>query len=149
MWNPLLTEELAEQLVLLNGDGAYQHGLTLFVALLDLLDHGPVFACLGLVDHVVVVMALVGAVGGDLHDIEIVDGTELLLLGHGGAGHAGELVIEPEVVLEGDGGEGLVLTFDAYVFLSLDGLMEAVGVAPAEHETTGELSMETVPTSTG
>ena len=65
-----------------------------------------------------------GLLEGDDLDGQLVDLAELGILGKCRAGHAGELVIEPEVVLEGDGGEGLVLTFDAYVFLGLDGLME-------------------------
>ena len=32
---------------------------------------------------------------------------ELLFLGHGGTGHAGELVVKAEVILEGDGGQRL------------------------------------------
>ncbi|CAN4048641.1 hypothetical protein EJMLMN_EJMLMN_09525, partial [Dysosmobacter welbionis] len=102
-------QQAAEQLVLLNGHGTHQHGLALGVAVLDLLDDRSVLACLGLVHHVVVVVALVGPVGGDLHNVQLVDGAELLLLRHGGAGHAGQLVVQAEVVLEGDGGQGLVL----------------------------------------
>jgi hypothetical protein len=64
---------------------------------------------------------------------------ELLLLGEGGAGHAGELVVQAEVVLEGDGGERLVLAADVHVLLGLDGLVQALGVAAAEHEAAGEL----------
>ena len=109
------------------------------MAVLDLLDDRPVLACLGLVHHVVVVVALVGPVGGDLHNVQLVDGAELLLLRHGGAGHAGQLVVQAEVVLEGDGGQGLVLAGHGDVLLSLDGLVQAVGVAPAEHQTAGEL----------
>ena len=132
-------EKAGEGLVLLNGDGAHQDGLALLVALLHLRDDGPVLALHGLVDGIVVVDPGHGTVGGDLDDIQVIDGAELLLLGHGGAGHAGELAVEPEVVLEGDGGQGLILAVDADVLLGLDGLVEAGGVAAAEHETAGEL----------
>ena len=44
--------------------------------------------------------------------VEVVDLVELLRLGHGRAGHAGQLVVEAEVVLEGDRGERLVLALD-------------------------------------
>ena len=71
---------------------------------LDLLHNGLIFARLGLVHHIGLVHPGQGAVGGDLHDVQGVNGAELLLLGHGGARHAGELVVQPEVVLEGDGG---------------------------------------------
>ena len=109
------------------------------MAFLDLLDDGPELARLGLVNHVVVIVALIGLVGGDLDDIQVVDGGKLLLLGHGGTGHTGELVVQAEVVLEGDGGQGLVLAGDGHVLLGLDGLVQAVGVAAAEHQTAGEL----------
>ena len=80
-----------------------------------------------------------GLVGGDLHDVQVVDGAELLLLGHGGTGHAGELVVQAEVVLEGDGGQGLGLPGHVDVLLGLDGLVQALGVAAAEHQAAGEL----------
>jgi hypothetical protein len=59
--------------------------------------------------------------------------------GVGRTGHAGQLVVHAEVVLEGDGGQGLVFVFDADVFLGLQGLVQAVAVAPARHEAAGEL----------
>ena len=83
-----LFQHVGELLRLLDGHGAHQHGLALLVALGDLVDHRPELADLGLVHHVVVVVALVGPVGGDLHNVQLVDGAELLLLRHGGAGHA-------------------------------------------------------------
>ena len=80
-----------------------------------------------------------GLVGGDLHDVQLIDGAELLLLGHGGARHAGELVVQAEVVLEGDGGQGLGLPGHGDVLLGLDGLVQALVVPPAVHEAAGEL----------
>ena len=60
-------------------------------------------------------------------------------LGLGGAGHAGELVVEPEVVLQRDGGQRLVLGLDLDVLLGLDGLVHALVVAPADEHAAGEL----------
>ena len=134
-----LFQHVGELLRLLDGHGAHQHGLALLVALGDLVDHRPELAGLGLVHHVVVVDALHRLVGGDLHDVQLVDGAELLLLGHGGARHAGELVVQAEVVLEGDGGQGLGLVGHLHVLLGLDGLVEPLVVPPAEHEPAGEL----------
>ena len=93
------------------------------MALLDLPDDGPVLARLVLVDHVGVILPGQGLVGGDLHDVQIIGVAELLLLGHGGARHAGELVIQPEVVLEGNGGQGLGFPGHGDVLLGLDGLV--------------------------
>ena len=64
---------------------------------------------------------------------------ELGGLGDGRAGHAGELLVEAEVVLERDRGEGLVLLLDLHALLGLDGLVEALGPAPAVEDATGEL----------
>ena len=132
-------QQMAQKLVFLNGHSAHQYRLALGVALLDLGDDGPELACLGFVHHIVVIHALVGAVGGDLHDVQVVDGAELLLLRHGGTGHAGQLVVQAEIILEGNGGQGLVLAVDVDMLLGLDGLVQAIGVAAAEHEAAREL----------
>ena len=81
----------------------------------------------------------IGPVRGDRHDLEVVGVGELGRLGHGGTGHAGELVVHAEVVLEGDRGEGLVLLLDLHALLGLDGLVEALGPAPALEDAAGEL----------
>ena len=104
----------------------------------DLLDDGAQLAGLVFIHDVGVVDADDGLVRRDLDDVEIVDSGKLLLLGHGRAGHAGELAIEAEVVLERDGRERLVLALHAHVLLGLDGLMQTVAVAAAEHEAAGE-----------
>ena len=64
---------------------------------------------------------------------------ELVRLGDGRAGHAGELLVEAEVVLEGDRGERLVLGLDLDVLLGLERLVQAFRVAPALHHAAGEL----------
>ena len=71
--------------------------------------------------------------------MEPVDLGELLLLGLRRTGHPGELVVEPEVVLERDRRHRDVLLLDGHVLLRLDGLVEALGPAPALHDATREL----------
>ena len=104
----------------------------------DLLDDGAQLAGLVFIHDVGVVDADDGFVRRDLDDVEVVDSRKLLLLGHGRAGHAGELAVETEVVLERDGREGLVLALHAHVLFGLDGLVQTVAVAAAEHEAAGE-----------
>ena len=135
----LLGQHPAQQLVLLDGHGAHQDGLALFVALLYLADHGPVLPLLGFVHGVLVVDTDHRTVGGDLHNVQLIDGGKLLLLGHGRTGHTGELAVQAEVVLERDGSQGLALPLDGDVLLGLDGLVQALGVPAAEHQTAGEL----------
>ena len=85
------------------------------------------------------VNTLHGLVGGNDLDGQLIDLAELGVLGERRTGHAGELVIQTEVVLQGDGGKGLVLLAHEHALFGLDGLMQALGVAAALHDTTGEL----------
>ena len=123
----------------LDGHRAHQHRLALLVAGPDLLHHRVILALLGLVHQVGLVDPGQGAVGGDLHNVQIVDGAELLLLGHGGARHARQLFVQAEVVLEGDGGQRLGLPGHGDVLLGLDGLVQALVIPPAVHQAAGEL----------
>ena len=134
-----LFEEGGQILALFDADRAHEDGLALGMALLDLADDGAVFPGLVLIDRVRPVHAGDGLVRGDLHDVEVVDGHELLFLGKRCAGHAGELPVQAEVVLEGDGGEGLVLPLDLHMLLGLDGLVQALGVPAAQHQAAGVL----------
>jgi len=78
-------------------------------------------------------------VGLDRQHAQAVDLLELGFLGLGGTGHAGQLVVHPEVVLQRDRGEGLVLILDLDVFLGLQGLVQALVVAPADQGAPGVL----------
>ena len=85
------------------------------------------------------------AVRRDRHDVHLVGLGELRRLGVGGAGHAGDLLVEAEVVLEGDRRERLVLLGDAHrqvedpVLARLDHLVQPLAPAPARHQPAGEL----------
>lgn len=139
MLDALAGQHLAQQLVLLDGHGAHQHRLALGVARLYLLDDGAVLAVLGLVHAVLIVDTGDGAVGGDLDDVQRVNGGEFLLLRQRRTGHAGQLAVEAEVILERDGGKRLALALDGQVLLGLDGLVQSLGVPAAEHQAAGEL----------
>ena len=139
MGDALAAQKVGEHLAGFHRDGAHQHGLALGVMLLDGGQHRVELGGLVLVDHVVQILADVGLVGGNLHHVQGVDALELLLLGLGGAGHARQLLIHAEVVLEGDGGQGLALPLHLHMLLGLDGLVQALGVAAADHQAAGEL----------
>ena len=109
------------------------------MAFLDLRDDCAVFARLGLIDDVRIVEADDGLVRRDLHDVQIVDAGEFLFFGQRRAGHAGELAVQAEEILEGDGGERLVFACDLDALLGLDGLMQALVIPAAVHQTAGEL----------
>ena len=137
--DPPAGEHLAEDLALFNAHGAHQNRLALGVAFQHLLDYRVVLAVHRLVDAVRHILAGAGLVGGYGNDVEPVDLVELGGLGAGGTGHTGQLVVHTEVVLEGNGGQGLALGGHLNPFLGLDGLVQALVVAAADHQTAGEL----------
>src|SRR5690606_22654919 len=129
----------AERLGDLNGGRTHEHRLSVLVVLLDFLDRRTVLLALRLVDEVVFVDTSDGFVRGDDHDIHLVDLPELLRLRLGRTRHARELLVHAEVVLQRDGGVGLRRRLNLYVFLGLDGLMEAVRIPPPGEHTAGVL----------
>ena len=91
------------------------------------------------IDQVVLVDTSDGPVRRDGDDRQLVDLAELLVLGHGGTGHARELLVEAEVVLQRDGRERLVLLANEHMLFRLECLMKALGVAAALHDAAREL----------
>ena len=114
-------------------------GCMVALAVLDLLDDGLQLLGRRAVHLVVLVLAGHRAVGRDLDHLELVDLGELVRLGRGRAGHAGELLVEAEIVLEGDGGQRHVLGLDLDAFLGLQRLMQPFRIAAARHHAAGEL----------
>ena len=96
------------------------------------------FSGAGAIDLVVLVETPDRHVGRNLDHVELVDLGEFVGLGRGGAGHAGELLVEAEIILEGDRGEGDVLRLDGDMFLGFERLMEALRIAPPGHHPAGE-----------
>ena len=139
MRDVLLAQQRGDDLGLLDADRTDQHRLPALVAVLDLVADGAELPALVLVDDVVRVLALDRLVRRDDVDVQLVDLVELLGLGVGGAGHAGQLLVEAEVVLVADRRQRLVLFLDLDAFLGLDGLVQAVRPAAARHLSAGEL----------
>ena len=135
----VLLQEFGQNLGFLDGGGADEGRLTALACILDEPDDRAIFLLRGAINLVVLVIADHGHVGRHLDDVEAVDVHELVGLGEGGTGHAGELLVKAEVVLEGNRGEGLVLGLDGDMLLGLERLMQAFGIAPAGHHAAGEL----------
>ncbi len=131
-------EHVAQIFAGLDGYGADQHRLALFVALDDILGGGLELGLLVLEDEVVAIVANHLLVGRNGDYFQLVDMHELIGLGGRRAGHAGQLVIHAEIVLQGDGGERLVLIADVHLLLGLDRLVQSFGVTAPLHDAAGE-----------
>ena len=132
-------EHAAQQLGRLDASGAHQHGLAAAVGFLDFGDDSVVLLAPGLVDAVVGILAQDAAVRRDNDHAQLVDVVELVGLGFGGAGHAGQLLVQAEVILDGDRGERLRRAVDLDAFLGRDGLVQAVTPTPSRHFAAGAL----------
>ncbi|MBA7658628.1 hypothetical protein ES703_66587 [subsurface metagenome] len=107
--------------------------------LLDIAHHRLEFRLFVFINIVGEVLANHGAVGGDNDHLQLVYLVKLLGLGEGGAGHARQLFVHAEVVLDGDGGVGAAFLLHLNAFFGFYRLVQAVGVAPTVHQSSGEL----------
>ena len=110
-----------------------QHEHVELVHPLDLVGHGDELFAFAAIDHVGILQPPHLAVGGNRHDVELVDLPELGRLGHGGAGHAADFVVQLEEVLQRDRGQRLRLFLDLDAFFRLDRLVQAVAPLAAFH----------------
>ena len=134
-----LFKELAEKLGFFDRNGADKHRLSLFVTFLYLVDNGGKFRGFGLIDEVVIVLPYHRLVGRNLNNIKGIYLLELLALGHGGSRHTGKLFVESEIVLEGYCRKSFALMLNLDALLRLNGLMQTLVIASAEHDASGEL----------
>ena len=134
-----LVQKTRQALGALDRDRADQAGLARLVARRNVVGDGIELCVDRAIDQVVLVDTGDGPVRRDGDDRQLVDLAELLVLGHGGTGHARKLLVEAEVVLQRDGRKRLVLFAHEHVLFRLERLMEALGVAATLHDAAREL----------
>ncbi len=137
--NAFLAQHPGYQLRGLNGNGAHEDRLALFVCFLDGFHNGCELLALGLEYRIVSIDTCHRTVGRNHDDIHSVDLAELLLLGLCRTGHAALFVKLIKEVLERDGRQRLGFALDLYVLLRLNGLMQAVRIPSSRHHASGEL----------
>ena len=139
MLYPPHVQHMGKHFALFDGYGSNEDRPPGLVDFHYLVHHGVELGLLVGVYDIVEVLPGEGLICGYLHHVKVVYRLKLLLLRLGGAGHARQLPEHAEIVLEGYGGKGAVLPLYLYAFLCFEGLMQPVAVAPAQHETAGEL----------
>ena len=132
-------QQIREVLGVLDRDRADEDRALLAVALQHVLDHRLELLALRAVDEVRHVLADHRQVRRHDDYLEAVDLVQLLGVGHGGAGHAGELLVEAEEVLERDRRVGHGFLLDLHALLGLDGLVQPVRPAASLHQAAREL----------
>jgi hypothetical protein len=126
-------QHLPQPFGFLHRDGADEDRSAGFVHLHDLFHDGVPLFPFGAEDHVGVIDASQGLVGGNGHDFEFVDFPELIGFGHGRTGHPGDFLVQTEEILQGDSGQGLRFLFDGHTFFGLHGLVQTIAPLPANH----------------
>ncbi|MBA7700893.1 hypothetical protein ES703_109618 [subsurface metagenome] len=139
VWYPPLLQEVAQVLRLLNRHGTNQHRPFLLIKLLNLSGYSLKLGLLILINAVGEVLTNHGLMSGDFHHIKFIYLVKLFSLGNRSAGHSRQLVIHAEVVLDGNGGKGSALPLNPDMLLGFYRLMQALGIAAANHQPPGKL----------
>ena len=105
---------------------------------LDLLNDVLVFRSFRLENNIGQILADKRLVCGDFNNIQFVDFAEFLRFGGCRTRHTGKLFVKAEIVLEGDGGKRFAFVLNLNALFCLDGLVQAVVVSSAEHNTAGK-----------
>ncbi len=117
----------------------FQFDDVVFVQGLDFLGDGVVLFALATENDVGMIESPERFVRRHRDDVELVDLPELGRFGHGGAGHAADLVIKLEEVLQRDRGQRLVFFLDPHPFFGLDRLVQAVAPVAPRHQAAREV----------
>src|SRR6185369_15023935 len=136
--NTLFLQEFGKDFGFFDRNRTDKHRLALRMELLYLVYNSRELLLLGLVDDIREIRTQERPVRRDYDYFEVVALVELLGLGIGCSGHAGELCIHTEIILERDGGQGLVLILDDHPLFCLYRLVQAVRPAAPRHQTPGE-----------
>ena len=91
------------------------------------------------IDQVIEVFTLYRTVRWNNLNRNVINLTELCVLGHCSTGHTGELVVHEEVVLEGDSCQSLVFFTYLNILFCLNCLVKTLRITTAFHDTTSKL----------
>ena len=139
MLNATLRKNARNTLGVVNRNGTNQHWLTILVTLFDVSYNSLKLSVNGAIDQVIQVLTLNRAIRWNNLNRNVINLTELCVLGHCSTGHTGELVVHEEVVLERNSCQSLVFFTYLNVLFCLNCLVKTLRITTAFHDTTSKL----------
>ena len=139
MFNATFRQNARNALGVVNGNGTNKYWLTILMTLFNVSYDSFKLSVNSTIDQVIEVFTLNRTVGWNNLNRNVINLTELCILGHCGTGHTGELVVHEEVVLEGDSCQSLVFFTYLNVLFCFNCLVKALRITTAFHDTTSEL----------
>ena len=139
MLNATLRKNARNTLGIVNRNGTDQHRLTILVTLFNVSYNSLKLSVNGAIDQVIEVFTLYRAIRWNNLNRNVINLTELCVLGHCGTGHTRKFVVHEEVVLEGNSCQSLVLFTYLNVLFCLNCLMKTLRITTAFHNTTSKL----------
>ncbi len=128
------SQHFADNLGVLDRGRTDQYRATTLDHFHDFVGHGVVFLAHRAIDFIFFVLTNNRNIGRDGHHVQFVNFPEFTRFGFGRTRHTRQLVVHSEVVLQSHRGVSLRGVFDLHALLSLDGLMQPVGVAATVHD---------------
>ncbi len=123
----------------INGYSTYQNRLPLGIQFLDLLNNGPIFGHLVLINDIGIILADHIHMSRNNDHSEIINLRELRCLCICGTCHSGKLVIHTKIILKSNGRQGLVLFLYLNPFLRFQRLVQSITIAAPFHCPASEL----------
>ena len=136
--NTAFRKNARNTLGVVNGNGTNQHRLTILVTLFNVSYDSLELSVNGSIDQVIQVLTLNRAIRWNNLNRNVINLTELCVLGHCSTGHTRELVVHEEVILERNGCQSLVFFTYLNILFCLDCLMKALRITTAFHDTTSK-----------
>ena len=108
------------------------------VALRNFFYYSVIFFTRCFINQIIAVITNDRTVCWNYNHIQIIDGTQLFRFCCGCTGHPRKFIIHSEIILYGDSSQSLGLSFDCYIFLGFQGLVQTITVSSSSKNTTGK-----------
>ena len=139
MFNAAFRQNARNTLGVVNGNGTNKYWLTILMTLFNVSYDSLKLSINSTIDQVIEVFTLYRTIRWNNLNRNVINLTELCVLGHCSTGHTGELVVHEEVVLEGDSCQSLVFFTYLNILFCLNCLVKTLRITTAFHDTTSKL----------